>query len=325
MKPSLFAPFLPPRSIALFLLAAFPRLAAPSDAFGPVAFSLSGDTVFTWHDGKLMGLRVEGGMTPVTDSIAVPRACAVDDASKIVAVSPPAGEARVTLYRGRSAEGFVSLLPGTGRVMVLAAAEGTLTVVGEEGAAKFALPSGEPLGMTVRPFEAPPVDFTVGPGGVTTLFSRAIVGPDGSTSPITSGMTGRSIFPAPGGFALLGQRADSLFLELPGGSTRPAGLLRGDETLLGAAWSRTGERLLLVIEMPHANRGNRTSRVDVIDTLTGKRIRFLRSTWNDGGVDRFETPIAAAFHPNGRWLLVNWRLTGIQLWEIDSWELVQHW
>ncbi len=300
-----------------------------SDSYGPVIWSDDGDRAFTWHDEQVMELDlVQGGMTPLTDSIPPPHAIALDENNRLLVVSQPRDFANLTLYSmEKGAPILCYLLQEEGHVIDLHCHDGELTVVGKGYLIRLDLSTGAPFespGWIGRPL---PADLAFDAGMAEVLQQEGIVQyrHESRSIPIESAGILRSIFLSHHGRSLLIQDGRDLSLLMPDGSNRPAGVIEDDERFAGAQYSSAGEKLIVVIERPGVVEGNRTTRLEIRDAHTGDRIQFLRSARSIQGVDHFEGPYAAAIHPNGKWLLVNWFLTGIQLWDMEEWNLIQKW
>ncbi len=301
-----------------------------ADAFGPVIWSEDGLRAYTWHDERIVELDLlEGGLTPLTDSIPVPHAIGVDEGNRSVVVSSPSAEPRAVLYSIDSGESILCYtMTGRRTLLSLSCYDGLVTAVGVGYAVRFDLLTGErepPIDWVGR---ARPIDISFERDRAVVLQQDRIVeyGHTLRESSFESDGLRRALFTGPYGWSVLEQRENDLVLIFQGGEERSAGTLAPDERFSGAQYSPAGEKLLVVIEMPGVTEGNRTTRLEIRDGKNGERIQFLRSAQRIRGADHFESPLAAAIHPNGQWLIVNWPLTGIQLWEMgEEWALLHSW
>lgn len=316
-------------AIFLTLLALPGGGAHGSDAYGPLIWSDDGRRAYTWHDDQVMELDLEmGEMTPVTDSIPPPHAIALDEENRLLVVSQPTDFTNLTLFSMDEGEPVLCYLPREkGQVIALNCHDGELTVVGRGYVARLDLFTGAPLDSIEWIGRSVPADLSFRGGNVDVLQQQLVVEYDRASRSIPVGTDGilRAVFAGRNGRSFLEQRGGDLQLLMPEGSARPAGKIEPDERFAGAQYSREGEKLLIVIERPGVNEGNRTTRLEIRDACTGERIQFLRSARSIRGVDQFEGPYSAAIHPDGKWLLVNWLLTGIQLWNMEDWSLLQTW
>ncbi len=319
-----------PRYVLLGLALLSVSAATASESYGPIVWSRDQDAVFSAHDGRVSRLTL-GDPEPhaLTPAIPEPHAIAVDEESGRLVVSWPSPNGQAAVYDMADTAALYCLAGLPGFVLDVHTWKGEVRLAGHQFIDRRSLDDG--MRIDLAEWDTPKrISDVLFEGEKAVLLHRNFLfsgdSPESKTRlALQEGESALAFYPGRRGRVILIQRGSQFLLRLPGDDDRLIMETGEREALLGAAYSEKAGQIALVIDAPGVTDKDGSSRVELRDAEDGEMIKRFRSAQIRSGVKRYETPIAVSYHPNGRLLVISWRLTGTQAWDIVEWKLDTNW